>query len=249
MKTEYMMNSHRCPENRIYNRICLSLHWISTISVDLVIFARFYFLRISWGGRIREFKNHANIIIRITLRIKKVYSRFLNFVKSSKIRNSRKFKHVKITRSTLLRLLHRVGIVSTCQKYINPCPVELFQIIFHSFKAGIAKAISSFKWRKIFLFKKNKHLPNWNIWSAEHLPLLIDQFQWHFIWVETFLKTYISGSSRTRVNFIYPSKHDKLNQYWSIVGPPSTTLAQHWSTLVRSRVVAGAILPLKILTE
>ena len=44
---------------------------------------------------------------------------------------------------------------------LNPCPAELFRIIFHSFKAGIANAISSFK---IFLFMKNKHLPNWNIW-------------------------------------------------------------------------------------
>ena len=55
----------------------------------------------------------------------------------------------------------------------NPCPAQLFQIIFHSFKAGIANAISSFKWRKIFIFMKNKHFPNWNIWSAEHLPLNI----------------------------------------------------------------------------
>ena len=56
---------------------------------------------------------------------------------------------------------------------LNPCPAELFQIIFHSFKAGIANAISSFKCQKIFLFKKNKHLQNWNIWSAEHTPLNI----------------------------------------------------------------------------
>ena len=56
---------------------------------------------------------------------------------------------------------------------INHCPAELFQSIFHSFKAGIANAISSFKWRKKILFMKNKHLPNWNICLAEHLPLNI----------------------------------------------------------------------------
>ena len=56
---------------------------------------------------------------------------------------------------------------------LNPAPAELFQIIFLSFKAGIANAISSFKWRKIFIFMKNKHLSNWNIWLAEHLPLNI----------------------------------------------------------------------------
>ena len=32
---------------------------------------------------------------------------------------------------------------------INPCAAELFQTIFHSFKAGIAHAISSPKWRNI----------------------------------------------------------------------------------------------------
>ena len=31
---------------------------------------------------------------------------------------------------------------------INPCTAELFVSIFHSFEAGIADAISSFKWIK-----------------------------------------------------------------------------------------------------
>ena len=75
-------------------------------------------------------------------------------------------------------------LVEVC---INPCPAELFQIIFHSFKAGIANAISSFKWRKTVLFMKNKHIPNWNIWLAEHLPLNILKISvvfylgWHFL--------------------------------------------------------------------
>ena len=56
---------------------------------------------------------------------------------------------------------------------LNPCPAELFQIIFHSFEAGIANAISSFNWRKIVLFMKNKHFPIWNICLAEHLLLNI----------------------------------------------------------------------------
>ena len=41
--------------------------------------------------------------------------------------------------------------------------------IFRSFEDGIANAISSFKWRKMFLFKKNIHLPNWIILSNEYL--------------------------------------------------------------------------------
>ena len=31
---------------------------------------------------------------------------------------------------------------------VNPCAAELFVSIFHSFEAGIADAISSFKWMK-----------------------------------------------------------------------------------------------------
>ena len=41
------------------------------------------------------------MIIIIALQKEKEYSRILNFVESLKIRNSRKFKHAKITRSTV----------------------------------------------------------------------------------------------------------------------------------------------------
>ena len=57
---------------------------------------------------------------------------------------------------------------------INPCAAELFQLYFSSFEAGIANAICSSKWRKIFIFSENVHLPNWlttsSIWLTEHLP-------------------------------------------------------------------------------
>ena len=37
-----------------------------------------------------------------------------------------------------------------CIVYIlNSCPADLFVSIFYSFEAGIANAISSFKWRNI----------------------------------------------------------------------------------------------------
>ena len=39
-------------------------------------------------------------------------------------------------------------------------------VIFHSFEARIANAISSFKRRKIYLFMKNKHLRCWIICST-----------------------------------------------------------------------------------
>ena len=70
-------------------------------TVDLVIFARFQFSRISRGEQIREFRNRAKIIIIIALLEKNENSRILNFAKSPKIGNSRKFKHAKITRSTV----------------------------------------------------------------------------------------------------------------------------------------------------
>ena len=49
-----------------------------------------------------KFKNLAKIIIIRALLKKNENSRILNFVKSPKIKNSRKFKHAKITRSTVL---------------------------------------------------------------------------------------------------------------------------------------------------
>ena len=39
-------------------------------------------------------------------------------------------------------------------------PAELFVYFFHSFEAGIANAISSFKWRKLLLFMKNIDISN-----------------------------------------------------------------------------------------
>ena len=49
--------------------------------------------------------------------------------------------------------------------HLNPCPAELFQLNFSSFKAGIANTTSSSWWRQIFIFFKNKL-----IWLTEHLP-------------------------------------------------------------------------------
>ena len=54
-------------------------------------------------------------------------------------------------------------------RFINPCLAELFELYFSSFEAGIANAMSSFKWRKIFLFFENIHLLNWVIRLIEHL--------------------------------------------------------------------------------
>ena len=52
---------------------------------------------------------------------------------------------------------------------INPCSAELFVSIFHSFEAGIANAISSFKQMKKIVFLKNRHLSDWIISLTEHL--------------------------------------------------------------------------------
>ena len=47
-----------------------------------------------------EFRYNVDIIIIIALLKKNENSRIVNFVKSPKIRNSRKFEHAKMTRST-----------------------------------------------------------------------------------------------------------------------------------------------------
>ena len=58
--------------------------------------------------------------------------------------------------------VHRHQILSSkigsSTERINPCPAELLELYFSSFEAGIANAISSFKWRKILLFMKNRHV-------------------------------------------------------------------------------------------
>ena len=63
--------------------------------------------------------------------------------------------------------------ISTNQKpmiyrnlYQNTGP-ELFVSIFHSFKAGIANAISVSKWRIIEMYM---YLQNWIIWFTKHIP-------------------------------------------------------------------------------
>ena len=61
----------------------------------------FYFLRISCGGQIREFRNIAKVIIIIALLKETENSRIVNLIKSTKIRNSRRFKHAKIARFTV----------------------------------------------------------------------------------------------------------------------------------------------------
>ena len=62
-----------------------SFHFIS-YTVDLVIFARFLFSRISRRGQIHDFKKLAKIIIIRVLLRKNVNSRTLNLVKRPKIK-------------------------------------------------------------------------------------------------------------------------------------------------------------------
>ena len=46
--------------------------------------------------------------------------------------------------------------------YFNPCAAELFVSIFHSFAAGIANAISSFKWMKNIIIYEKWECPKLN---------------------------------------------------------------------------------------
>ena len=71
---------------------------------------------------------------------------------------------------------------------INPCFAEIPVSIFMSFEAGIANAISSFKWRKMFLLYVN--------WSHRHIAVTWST-EWHFLWCEIRLTT--CGPSMTMV--------------------------------------------------
>ena len=68
---------------------------------------------------------------------------------------------------------------------INPSGVELLVSIYYSSKAGIANVSSSFKWQEIYIFMKNKHLPNITIWLSEHHTKNICHFQCHFVYLGT----------------------------------------------------------------
>ena len=83
-------------------------------------------MRILRGGQICEFKNLARIIIIIALLKKNENLRILNFVKSPKIGNSLKFKHAKITRSTVFiwplsefKFFKDLIMHQTCRKIAN----------------------------------------------------------------------------------------------------------------------------------
>ena len=67
---------------------------------------------------------------------------------------------------------------------INPCPADLIQLYFSSFEAGIANAISSFKWQKIYLFMKNKHVWKLTFCLTEHLSqtILWISASFYFLW-------------------------------------------------------------------
>ena len=81
----------------IFHKRHLLNFYLRSVNIhEVLIFANF-----EWGGQISEFKNLAKIIIIIALLKKNENSRIINFVKIPKIRNSRKCKHAKTTRSTV----------------------------------------------------------------------------------------------------------------------------------------------------
>ena len=67
---------------------------------------------------------------------------------------------------------------------VNPCPAELFELYFSLSDAEIADAISSFKWQKIWLFLKNKHVWRLTQWLTEHLSqtMLWISVAFYFLW-------------------------------------------------------------------
>ena len=80
----------------------------------------------------------------------------------------------------------------------SPCPAEnMFLAIFRHFVAGIANAISSFKWRKLFHF--------WKITVCKICvgPILLTElvqtyrFECPFIWFDTYWKAGLAGECLT----------------------------------------------------
>ena len=60
------------------------------------------------------------------------------------------------------RLRHRPSIETVFCKFKAHFSFKFIILCYYfsSFETGIANAITSFKWRKILLLRKNKHLPN-----------------------------------------------------------------------------------------
>ena len=101
--------------------------------------------------------------------------------------------------------LHHMVILKSQNKI-----TDFFMILAWAspFKAGIANAISSFKWRKIFM--KNKHVWKLTFWLTEHLSqtILWISVAFYFLW--NLQKPDIYGSSSTTVNipgYFPKSKH------------------------------------------
>ena len=104
-------------------------------------------------------------------------------IKRAEYRNCWSYRHAHILMqsSTGLLFCHKGEQMQNAPHY--PCPAELFQLYFSSFEAGISNAISSSKWRTIFIFFVNIHPLNWVIRQTEHIyHKLYYPFQWHIIW-------------------------------------------------------------------
>ena len=66
---------------------------------------------------------------------------------------------------------HQLGKNYIYTTWTWSCTAELFECSFHTFEAGIADTTSSFKWMKNnIIYKKNRRLLIWIIWSTEHPP-------------------------------------------------------------------------------
>ena len=111
--------------------------------------------------------------------------------------------------------------------YILPkCAYELFVSIFHSCVAEIANAISSFKWRKIFLFTsiKNRYLSIGMIWltlsvqgptSDVSSDVCINLSVFTPVNLTHFLSPYATHWPLTSISRL--DKHQTVMQRWSNV--------------------------------
>ena len=111
-----------------------------------------------------------------------------------------KILHTQLFNS-LFTFLNPVYCIKTCTIHPNePVCCWIVCLYFLWFEAGIANAIYSFKWRKIIILMKKRHLLNWLIRLSDHPPLTIFSISVTFYALLKMLEPFMCVSSITRVN-------------------------------------------------
>ena len=127
---------------------------------------------------------------------------------------------------------------------LAPCTAKLFYPIFHSFEAGIASAISSFKWREIIIFMKNRHFKYWHLGLIKRLPWIIISNLVIFLLIQNCLKSDMVPAAQGLTNkSIFYSSSTKTASIAAIVPFWSQTkrIIRLWTNKVALSVALNAL--------